>query len=281
MIVERFPANFAAERYVGTAELDGILYFRGEPAREVESLVKSSGLRIDVRTDAMMAESDMITAQYQAKEFSSGPRASVTDDAPDPDMPSFGGAGPEVGVIVTETDDPVRPSTVIAGDATSTCTSGFVVQQGALRGILSAAHCNPPQTYLGRNVLTDRGRGTSDVRWFSSSETTAARFRVSSNSNGTRNVTGTADPPVGTYVCRYGKSTPYSCSYVETRNVCWENACTATRTTTKVATTGDSGGPWFNNFTAMGVHVADSSTASHFIPVRYAVAELSVTVLTS
>jgi hypothetical protein len=120
------------------------------------------------------------------------------------------------------------------------------------------------------------------------------KIRVSS-SGSTRDITSTQhrnNQVIGGYVCKYGRSTGYTCGYISDKNVCpsWVPACGATFVRVDntagygdLSSTGDSGSPWFIVNTAYGTHSgapSDDPNDAVYMAVNY-VGGLGVSVMTS
>lgn len=63
-----------------------------------------------------------------------------------------------------------------------------------------------------------------------------------------------ANPVVGQTLCKYGKTTGYTCDTTYLDNQCRDTYCDMMTLVSRKASGGDSGGPWFWSTTAYGVH---------------------------
>jgi hypothetical protein len=111
--------------------------------------------------------------------------------------------------LVSEAIEPPKPAvSVIGGGSLSTCTAGFTSRtQGNVLGVFSAGHCSSSQPYEGNNILTSLGSvygalGDGRVFQVASGNTVTKTFRVSSST--VRTQTASADPAVGSSMCKYG-----------------------------------------------------------------------------
>lgn len=158
----------------------------------------------------------------------------------------------------------------------STCTSGFTVKNSSgSRGITTSAHCGNTQSHDGKalNFRSERIGGSYDIQWHNRSGATFSPTFWSGSAH--RSVTGTrsrSNQSVGDYVCKYGKTTGYTCGYIETKSYCYDGACTWIRVGRdgyNLSEGGDSGGPWFNSGTAFGSHTLGIGDDSAYMAVNY------------
>ena len=152
------------------------------------------------------------------------------------------------------------------------CTSGFGARIGSTWGVLTAAHCDDYLLYNGNTgvVAFEKdagfiGSGTDgkiDIQFHRtlSGNSTRGDFQYGPGATQLRSVTDRANAAVGTPVCHFGYGTnAQACSTVEQRNTCYGSndyyvVCGVTRTKAKVSEGGDSGGPWYTDSTARGIH---------------------------
>lgn len=198
------------------------------------------------------------------------------------------------------------------GDRTSSCTTGFSVHHAptGLDGIVTAGHCGPPQQYQGYNgenySLTRRDSEWSvvtDVSVYTSSHNTFPEFYASSTTSRRTldSVTLRADQSVGNFVCHQGKTTGYSCGNITdvSATTCWltnapgaPDVCNPNWVRAEgpnlACFPGDSGGPWFFNFSAYGtMHGGSWSGAGQgqcnfaiYTPIDYKTTQLGAVALT-
>ena len=180
-------------------------------------------------------------------------------------------------------DAPVSDGHTRGGANLSTCTSGFVVKDSnGVRGYITAGHCGNSQTYYefgGTSYATtfiDEIRDADqDVQWHTTPHLEYPHFYASSTSSYRTLTSRTtrSSQSVGGYVCHRGKTTGYSCGYIDTKTYkpTYTNACngvTCSSVWVKVSGPslecypGDSGGPWFLVYSAYGIYKGQSSSGT-------------------
>ena len=150
------------------------------------------------------------------------------------------------------------------------CTTGFVVTNGEVNALTTAAHCPDQLTYLGRDgssaelpMIGSWGTGYRDVQINGSADSPDPIFYSDRDAGAARAVStwrNVASTRAGDFVCHYGESTGYSCSVVELTNyappgdLCG-GPCMPTWVTVKgpSCVPGDSGGPVFSGDVAFGI----------------------------
>jgi hypothetical protein len=154
------------------------------------------------------------------------------------------------------------PDTEILGGASlSDCTAGFgVISASGELGIATGGHCNNEQYYQGiwLPFRAEKLSGDQEVQWNS----TCDRVDVSNRINtgiGTRSITSTrsrTNQTLGTYLCKYGKATGRSCGTLADKNIQIQSGFNSTfiRVSGAARAGGDSGGPWFVEDVAYGIH---------------------------
>ena len=185
---------------------------------------------------------------------------------------------------IETTKAPVGDHHTRGGANLSTCTSGFVVRHpsNGVTGYITAGHCGNNQTYFefgGTSYSTsfvDEIRDSDqDVQWHTTPHIEEPRFYASITSSH-RPLQGRktrSQQVVGGYACHRGKTTGYSCGYIQTKNFAptYPNACPGTTCSSvwvrvegsslKCAG-GDSGGPWFIVYDAYGLNKGGSSSGT-------------------
>lgn len=151
------------------------------------------------------------------------------------------------------------------GRPLSQCTSGFSVRShsGEL-GLATAGHCSNSQTYRDSStpltLKTEHYAGSHDVQWHTATCNDDFRNQIFDGSSN-RTISGTVSrsaQAVGTYVCKYGKTTGASCGLIWSRSYC-PNYVPNGRSTfitvygNNIIDNGDSGGPWYVGSQAYGV----------------------------
>lgn len=185
--------------------------------------------------------------------------------------------------------------TLLGGRPLSTCTSAFTVRHSSgQHGVLTAAHCGNTQSFSGVSLpfRAEDQSGNQDVQWHAS---TCGMTVVDDFDAGiaTRDVTGTQirnNQAIGSYVCKNGMTTGYTCGYIESKSYKPSYVTSAASTfvrvdgrTVNLSEGGDSGGPWFVETLAYGVHSGtpggDGNDAL-YMPIDY-ISSLFVTVLST
>lgn len=151
------------------------------------------------------------------------------------------------------------------------CTSGFVVTNGEIQAITTAAHCPDELTYIERDgassaplpMIGSWGLGYRDVQINGSTDSPEPLFYSNRGAGSLRKVAtwrNVAGTRAGEFVCHYGESSGYSCATVELTDyappgdLCG-GPCSPTWVTVKGPSCipGDSGGPVFSGEVALGI----------------------------
>lgn len=151
------------------------------------------------------------------------------------------------------------------------CTSGFVVTNGEINAITTAAHCPDQLTYIDRDgnrsptlpMIGSWGLGYRDVQINGSADSPEPLFYANRGAGSLRKVEtwrNVAATRSGDFVCHYGESSGYSCATVELTDyappgdLCG-GPCSPTWVTVKgpSCVPGDSGGPVFSGDVAFGI----------------------------
>jgi hypothetical protein len=151
------------------------------------------------------------------------------------------------------------------------CTTGFVVTNGEINAITTAAHCPDQLTYVGLDgaisptlpMIGSWGLGYRDVQINGSADSPLPLFYANRGAGLQRAVEtwrSVASTRAGEFVCHYGESSGYSCAVVELTDYAPPGAlcggpCSPTWVTVKgpACITGDSGGPVFSGNVAFGI----------------------------
>jgi hypothetical protein len=151
------------------------------------------------------------------------------------------------------------------------CTTGFVVTNGDINAITTAAHCPDQLTYVGLDgsvsptlpMIGSWGLGYRDVQINGSADSPHPLFYANRGAGSQREVEtwrSVASTRAGEFVCHYGESSGYSCATVELTDYAPPGAlcggpCSPTWVTVRGAAciTGDSGGPVFSGNVAFGI----------------------------
>jgi len=186
-------------------------------------------------------------------------------------------------VRIETSDAQVGDGHTRGGAHLSSCTSGFVVKDSNnVRGYITAGHCGDSQRYYeygGTNYSTEFigeiRDSDQDVQWHTTSHWEYPHFYASSTSSyrTLQSAKSRSQQIVGSYVCHRGKTTGYSCGNIvsKTFRPTYANACNGVRCASVwirvkgrnlKCSPGDSGGPWFNAYTAYGLHKGASSSGT-------------------
>lgn len=200
-------------------------------------------------------------------------------------------------VEVVEVDELLKPTGRIFGGALLRhnryywCTSGFSVRhRDGRRGITTAGHCVPNprrgdyrQLYFRGNkvFLQGYGRyyGPYDVQW----HTTPGLRDIPYFWDGyryrpVRYTKARGYQKINDYVCKYGRSAGYGCGRIKGKTfnrVSSPNTSSTfiyvrrARGTSCLIKVGDSGGPWFNYHTALGIQSAGNCNEAAYMAINY------------
>ena len=206
---------------------------------------------------------------------------------------------PEKVDLVTVSEMGRLEADIYGGLPLTTCTSGFAVKDSVgTKGITIAGHCRNVQAYDGEDLdYEDEEFGTSyDIQWHTAPDFDVTNKIRSTSSGATRRITGTigrGSQSVGEHVCKYGRSSHYTCGYIESKDYESSRIPNSTATFIRVNNTagydnlsdsGDSGGPWFHFNNAYGTHVGEptgDSGDAFYMAVSFISPALGVTVLTT
>ncbi len=187
---------------------------------------------------------------------------------------------------------------IYGGLPLSTCTSGFSVKKGWIfvtKGITTAGHCSDSQYYNGDSLpfQAENVGGPYDTQWHTAPGYTVTNKIQWWSDGSTRDITakkGWSNQVIGEYVCKYGKTTHYTCGTIIDKNFApsyiedpLPSFIRVTSETTDLAEPGDSGSPWFLLNTAYGTtsgHIEPGNDAI-YMAVNYIESGLGVSVMTS
>lgn len=198
-------------------------------------------------------------------------------------------------VAVTEAYDGGR---VLAG----VCTGSFSIKKngGPELGVLTAGHCPGTGSYDGVanafhpvvpfSLATTTTYPGGDFRWNHSKHMFTGYTYVGASGTPRRQFSSASTPSLDSPVCNYGKTTGYKCSTVaqtgKTATIWIPDGgamytvgplrCTASHITAG----GDSGGPWFYNYVAYGIHSGHYHGGSCWSSVPYALTRFGVSLWT-
>lgn len=187
-----------------------------------------------------------------------------------------------------------RPHVLRGGDGDpGYCTGGFTVRHNYSYdvGISTAAHCGNYQQFQGLALpfAAEVFYDSADVQWHTACPYTEVTNEFNSGLGyraciGTR---GRADQTIGSYVCKWGTTTGRTCGYIQTKNYSPSYVPNVDDTFVRVngygatlGAPGDSGGPWFVENIAYGIHSGGISDGDAiYMPINY-IERLNVSVLT-
>lgn len=201
-------------------------------------------------------------------------------------------------VVIEEVKEVFQQEAAIYGGLPLTkCTSGWSVKDSSgIKGIVTAGHCPDTQYYNSKKLTLKKQivSGKCDVQWHvtaSAGYTPEPKFATASNDCCPRKLTGIksrSSQAVGNWVCKFGKTTGYTCGYIIDKSfnpgVSDHNSSTYIRVRkagVNLSEDGDSGGPWFNGYTGYGIHTAGIGDDAVYMGINYISDCLSLTVLIS
>lgn len=173
-------------------------------------------------------------------------------------------------------------------------TTGFTVRRSdGKTGVTAAGHApntgtvRTPTGPVATTFEAERApSGPYDIQWHSVAGNTFTNVVRDSTSGTTRPITGVrlrASQAVGSSVCKYGRTTGYTCGTIASTTLCNNGSCTYVRVaggSVNLSEGGDSGGPWFSGNTAYGTHCVGIGNDSGYMPVDYIEQGLGVSVVT-
>lgn len=186
---------------------------------------------------------------------------------------------------------------IYAGLDIGSCTSGFTVRRNgtSTTGITTAGHCGPTMSYGGTSLphQWQNVGGPNDAQWHTTpgyvdrNWTYNNAYTIAITSKKTRD-----QQPIGMFVCHMGQATLYGCGEIVSKSFRPSYIPNATATFIQVsafgydlASEGDSGGPWWINNTALGIHSGHvcfvTCNDALYSASNYVEGGLGVTILTS
>ena len=270
----------AAGTVVGTAAPGAVPYgSRSDVELAAIEQLQAAGV------ESVAARYDAPTHSVQVTAWTDAPAATAerVDEALGGPTTFAASSQPAVVVTYEPAQDVPQESSTQGGEVYGGCTGGFMATRGSAYGITTSAHCtSKPTRYDGDTtgstyVASDR----RDVRFTAlSGDTAQNKFRIDSTTLRTINATGIVS--TGSLLFKYGKTTGYGSSTVESYKGCvtftsgnvW---CNLYYTKDSVTAGGDSGGPWFVANTGYGFTTGQNSGGSYVTPIAY-VASISGTV---
>ena len=284
-VVARFTREGDAtlRRYTAGSVLAGLVRAEGARLTLAALRTRQEGVQRSIRAQGLQAETDIDVRENRVAVYTLPEQAARVGAAlslPD-------------GVTLSTVPALSQPEAPLYGGAylsgwSSSCTGGFSVRHSSgTLGYTTAAHCENDQwvwdyvdnayypfTYQGE--LYDSYR---DVQWHTTPGYTPDNW-VYLGGSSYREIlgsTGRTSQAVGTWVCKYGITTGYTCGYIEsnTYNGYW---VLVGRTGYNLSEPGDSGGPWFSGKYAYGIHSQGMGDKSIYMAINY-ISGLGLTVL--
>ena len=199
------------------------------------------------------------------------------------------------GVAIQRVSRLAEPEALIGGSPLTTCTGGFTVQAptGEL-GVATAGHCQNTQSFQFINLPFRREKedGEYDVQWHSGCDLVQVTNQFETGF-GLRSVIGTRhrnNQVIGTFVCKFGKTTGKTCGWIDSKtydpnpisNLFGGKYIYVDGRGANLSEGGDSGGPWFVEDIAYGIHSGHPANDknSYYMAINY-VSGVGVSVLTS
>ena len=286
MLQVKFPEVYSSSRWNRASDGRGEISFTEQPPAAALDVIRESGVTVVVRTVGGVSEQKMLASQAAVyKAVYNLPGVANATAGVDPATGTIDvqlSAGGYLDVVsmsaleasasqaarsalldkalrVNVTYDPKLSGTlqlIRGGMNYGTCTGAFSIRSGSYWGISTAQHCSTTASYDGYS-MGSAGRAASasdgDVRW----QATAGVGASSAFQYGYgafRYVTAVLNPVAGDNICKFGRSTGYTCDTTYLVNRCANGYCGVNYTLARQAAPGDSGGPWFNGTTARGIH---------------------------
>ncbi|MFD3167027.1 S1 family peptidase [Herpetosiphon sp. NSE202] len=205
-----------------------------------------------------------------------------------------------VDIVIKEQSLPVAQTQWYAGNSLPGCTTSFSIKNNAtgVRYIMTAGHCqdssisppfNPLPVASGGNLVLSysfqNGSGY-DYKVLTkpqASDTITNLVRDNAPPFYNHSITGYRfmTPTIGTYLCKYGKTTGYTCGTITSTTFSLNGTTPASyievlrsNTSSALSCYGDSGSPWYAGQIAYGVHTAGNnvpcginSSLGYFMPI--------------
>lgn len=207
---------------------------------------------------------------------------------------------PPTAVIVQGVEPREPVVNLYGGHSLTTCTSGFAIYYGSNqsnRGITTAGHCPNSQSWNGQALSyqnDEHWSGNYDAQSHKLSGAAYKNWIQDDPSGHTRSITAKEyrlTQYVGRYVCHYGMTTGYGCGYIVSDH---EPGCSAVPGNRYIkvdsdpngpgfdlAEGGDSGGPWFIGYTALGTMSCQQGYDAIYSTTGYVESPLGASILTS
>lgn len=177
----------------------------------------------------------------------------------------------------------LRPTALIGGgEWLSTCTTGFSVRFNTYVGVTTAGHCQDVQRWYYNNQELPFQSGTFggsyDIQWHTApGHTPTNRIWIGGEYRTITAIKARTSQALGSVVCKYGRSTDYTCGTIIS-NTYQPSSAVPNATATYVrmgdpnevqTESGDSGGPVFFGQTAYGSVVGALPVDSYRVDMVY------------
>ncbi len=193
-------------------------------------------------------------------------------------------------VEIVTVDEISTPMAFYGGSHLTYCTAGFVVKRdGGGEGVTTAGHCYPESVdgerqeyWRGYKLpwVDQRFQYYWDLQLHTTPLEDKAYFYSGTGLRPVKYVRGNNHQFVGKLVCKYGKSTDYGCANIVDRFWTPNKPRTATntyilarRSFSGLVDNGDSGGPVFHTYTALGTVSGGFKSGSYYyvyyMPINY------------
>ncbi|MBN8206913.1 hypothetical protein JF550_13235 [Microbacterium esteraromaticum] len=203
----------------------------------------------------------------------------------------------DIDVIEATEDISIDPELIRGGASISGCTAGFNVRilgSPQYKGFVTAAHCpnaagTPSGSTYGTVYRGQHAGAYGEVQKHSSSDPLIGNTIIIAPST-YRSITTVVYPTAGQSVCNYGKTrSAHSCTTVRKVGLAFYADVDGTdlyisrmvQSNGTFTNGGDSGGPWFINNSAVGIHFGKSGGYSTFSQAGFAQSILNIAIITS
>lgn len=295
---EYSPSTFAGALWLtGSSSERGIVSFVGAPTEKSLAALEELPYEVEVREDAIQSRAQLEAASERLAdelhsagvqfELSASPLLdSVSiryEELSSPDgvidhahsalslASSYFPDGVKVETQIVEKAG-IAPQYLAGGEGMSdsatgeyTCTTGFTAIRGDQQGYITAGHCPNSNHNVDNSAATSsmvqEHAGTYGDGQFNSSNDSSFTPWFDTGGDFYRNVVGVAEAAVGNVVCNSGRTRDSSsCATVLEVNYCGGLVCSLVRTDGTFTNNGDSGGPWYSEFVAVGIHTGLTSS---------------------
>ncbi|MFF5076225.1 hypothetical protein ACFY36_04185 [Actinoplanes sp. NPDC000266] len=310
-VQEAFPGEYGGARIVDDGQSRAWVAFADDAPASALDMLRASPVPVAVRTGCGFSEAELKQRLEQVHYSVLGRTDVVADASSGYDIetgaitvmvqPSAVARGRladlrsnlTAGLPAGNTDLPVEVqivSDVVGGDDITVyggrglsggCTTGFNVIWSMYRGTTTAAHCGNAQSYAGvaLTFVSEHSGNYGDVQVHRAvGHSFPNQFYANT---GYRAVTGTGAAITGQQMCLQGNASGYHCDTVYQLAHCNGSRCGLVAMNTRSAAGGDSGGAWFSNNRAYGIHQGYKywfGNRDLYTPVVYLPTSLGVTV---